>query len=209
MFPTTLLTLLTTLLPLATPAALKPFPPSPPSPLANYTLIPLTWEARPYPWAPPVLIQGTIEDVVLSMLALNPQYLDNLTHHVPPPPDDEKTKTLASLDYRSHYCFGDLPLCSQTHTYMGAVYLSRLDGQPKAGPGPGECARVSCEWNSGITWCNDNDREVTLDSWRMIADAAWFIADHCTQGSERNPKTSGQIFYTTGWSTMVHGGMRC
>lgn len=117
-------------------------------------MISLTWEARPFPGAAPVLIKGTIEDVVDSMVALNPRYLENITDH-PPPPDNDMTKSLAALDYRGHYCFGDLPLCSQTHTYMGAVYLSRLDGQPSAGPGPGECARVSCEWNSGITWCND------------------------------------------------------
>lgn len=43
----------------------------------------------------------------------------------------------------------------------------------------------------------------------MIASAAWFIAEHCTQGPVLNPKTSGQIYYTTGWSTMVHGGMKC
>lgn len=193
-------------------------------------MISLTWEARPFPGAAPVHIKGTIEDVVASMVALNPRYLENITDHLAPPTDKDMTKSLAALDYRGHYCFGDLPLCSQTHTFMGAVYLSRLDGQPSAGPGPGECARVSCEWNSGITWCNDvsdsllvgavvwlggcaderqNDHEVTLDRWMMIASAAWFIAEHCTQGPERNPKTSGQIFYTTGWSTMVHGGMKC
>lgn len=118
-------------------------------------MISLTWEARPFPGAAPVHIKGTIEDVVASMVALNPRYLENITDHLAPPTDKDMTKSLAALDYRGHYCFGDLPLCSQTHTFMGAVYLSRLDGQPSAGPGPGECARVSCEWNSGITWCND------------------------------------------------------
>jgi hypothetical protein len=37
----------------------------------------------------------------------------------------------------------------------GIKYLRGLSGHPRAGPGPGNCARVSCSYQSGIWWCND------------------------------------------------------
>ena len=97
------------------------------------------------------------------MLHLNPRYLDSFNdslaslsqgHTISSLDGLGKLGSLGQASVRDHECF-NLPLCSQTHTYMGAIYLARLDGQPHAGPGPGECSRVSCEWNSGITWCND------------------------------------------------------
>lgn len=37
----------------------------------------------------------------------------------------------------------------------GITYLNHVPGKPTAGPGHGQCARVSCSDNSAIWWCND------------------------------------------------------
>jgi hypothetical protein len=37
----------------------------------------------------------------------------------------------------------------------GINYLNGLDVPCNVGPGPGNCVRVSCSWNSAIELCND------------------------------------------------------
>lgn len=37
----------------------------------------------------------------------------------------------------------------------GIDYLEHVPGTPRHAPGPGECARVSCSFNSAIYWCNE------------------------------------------------------
>lgn len=37
----------------------------------------------------------------------------------------------------------------------GISYLRGVPGSPSNGPGPGNCGRVSCSYESAIWWCND------------------------------------------------------
>lgn len=37
----------------------------------------------------------------------------------------------------------------------GISHLRGVNGKPRNGPGPGNCGRVSCSYNSAIWWCND------------------------------------------------------
>ena len=65
----------------------------------------------------------------------------------------------ASLVKRAHVklmCF--LPQwnsCNGNHVNEGINYLLGVDGKPGNGPGPGNCGRVSCSYQSAIYWCND------------------------------------------------------
>lgn len=43
----------------------------------------------------------------------------------------------------------------QNDIIVGITYLRGVSGQPTNGPGPGNCGRVSCSFNSAIWWCND------------------------------------------------------
>jgi hypothetical protein len=36
------------------------------------------------------------------------------------------------------------------------MYLRGVKGDCSNQAGPGNCGRISCSWNSGIWWCNDN-----------------------------------------------------
>src|SRR3954468_14109313 len=38
----------------------------------------------------------------------------------------------------------------------GINYLRGISGSCRANPGPGSCGRVSCSYNVGIFYCNDN-----------------------------------------------------
>jgi hypothetical protein len=37
----------------------------------------------------------------------------------------------------------------------GITYLREVPHKPAAGPGPGQCGRVSCSYKAAIWWCND------------------------------------------------------
>jgi len=57
--------------------------------------------------------------------------------------------------YNSHYCFGPWALARSLRIYQGTLYLDGLKDTPTMAPGPRECARVSCSWDSAIWWCSD------------------------------------------------------
>lgn len=53
----------------------------------------------------------------------------------------------------------------------GIRYLRGVNGKPSNGPGPGNCGRVSCSYNSAIWWCNDVS---VFPSWTRIHRANTF-----------------------------------
>lgn len=87
-------------------------------------------------------------------------------------------------------------------------YLRRVPGKPTNGPGPGNCGRVSCSWNTGIYWCNDNKEAKTLDSFGDIADGAESIARWCSYVSGAVSLCRGQNFYEDGWNVIVREEVR-
>ncbi|OJJ06378.1 hypothetical protein ASPVEDRAFT_139091, partial [Aspergillus versicolor CBS 583.65] len=86
--------------------------------------------------------------------------------------------------------------------YDGIQYLRGVRGQPEMGPGPGACARVSCDTGTSIWWCNDDSQDKTLDGFGSIADGAGQIQWKCSWGAF-GQWTSGQIFHKTGWNVIV------
>ncbi|KAK4172842.1 hypothetical protein QBC36DRAFT_293965 [Triangularia setosa] len=54
---------------------------------------------------------------------------------------------------------------------IGIMYLARLSGTAKNGPGLQNCGRVSCSWNSAIIWCNKVEmvRSKDMPIMRMVA----------------------------------------
>ncbi|EWZ00977.1 hypothetical protein FOYG_00683 [Fusarium oxysporum NRRL 32931] len=62
------------------------------------------------------------------------------------------TKSTPDAEY---HCGGRWPKCRTTIINQGISYLRRIKGKPRNGPGPGNCGRVSCSFNSAIWWCND------------------------------------------------------
>ncbi|KAG8157894.1 hypothetical protein KVR01_012166 [Diaporthe batatas] len=90
--------------------------------------------------------------------------------------------------------------------------LRRLTGRPNASvpPGPGYCGRFACIGAAQAWFCNDNDEEITLDSWEVFARAVEDIMRQCwwreKEGLHLTDLTGGQIFRPDGWNVIVLGG---
>ncbi|KAK1849507.1 hypothetical protein CCHR01_07878 [Colletotrichum chrysophilum] len=64
--------------------------------------------------------------------------------------------------------------------------------------------RVSCSWNMGIWFCNDDTKQKILDTYRHIADGAEAAYRKCTGPPYFEYLASGQAFHKTdNWNVMV------
>jgi hypothetical protein len=107
------------------------------------------------------ILKGTIQKVVAQMDALHPGFAVNLTAKINA---EGSLSDRAKLDKRDMnlppYCI-PVPgwFWGNAASYWiledGVPYLKGLQYQQLAQPGPGWCTQISCNWNSGIYWCND------------------------------------------------------
>lgn len=99
-----------------------------------------------------IKVSGTIQEVRSELLRQNPDwdthYATNITKGSP-------SLKKRGFDVSGYFCFGRWEICSADRIREGIDYLRRVRGLPSNGPGPGNCARVSCSWGSAIWWCND------------------------------------------------------
>lgn len=130
------------------------------SPIDGYGIVIPEWEVEVTPGGPLANLSGTIEDVHDQLIQLNPtwdeEYAPDLTTDV-----DGSGTNVARLSRRTDFsgsaylCRGRWPECPASTIVDGIRYLQRVSGRPTNGPGPGNCARVSCSYKSAIWWCND------------------------------------------------------
>jgi hypothetical protein len=107
------------------------------------------------------ILKGTIQQVVAQMDVLHPEFAANLTAKINA---ERSLSDRAKLDKRDMelppYCI-PVPGWSwgNAASYWiledGVPYLNGLQYELLAQPGPGWCTQISCNWNSGIYWCND------------------------------------------------------
>ncbi|KAJ7137418.1 hypothetical protein C8R43DRAFT_1020153 [Mycena crocata] len=101
-------------------------------------------------------------------------------------------------------------------------YLVGLDGTANQDPGPGKCSRVSCAWDLGVYFCNDNDHPISVP-WKEIAKFANDIGMTCGGGVHlpsstgrddygrdyfdwtKTKKTNGQKFSGDRWNVYLNG----
>ncbi|KAJ4250994.1 hypothetical protein NW762_011644 [Fusarium torreyae] len=126
------------------------------------------WEVEVTPGGPKTILHGTVEEVHKKLVKLNPNWdeeffnttaselselgsgFELFTRDFQDIPDFAK-----DWDAPRSYCGGPWGEASVERILDGIGYLERWPGKPKNGPGPGNCGRVSCSWNSAIWWCND------------------------------------------------------
>ncbi|KAM0388309.1 hypothetical protein ACHAO7_010545 [Fusarium culmorum] len=184
----------------------------PDAPIEGYGVVVPEWEVEVTPGGPTTVLNGTIEEVHEELLQLNSdwdeEYAGNST-------DSELTERdsgfelFARTDFSDaeYHCGGRWPKCRTTFVNQGISYLRRTKGKPTNGPGPGNCGRVSCSFNSAIWWCNDNAKSKTLNGFGSIADGAEYINDKCTRWGWQNGGygsfVSGQVFHSTKWNAIV------
>ncbi|KAI0391577.1 hypothetical protein F5Y17DRAFT_439955 [Xylariaceae sp. FL0594] len=91
------------------------------------------------------------------------------------------------------------------HIQQGISYLRHIQGDCTIGPGPGNCSRVSCSYDSGIWFCNDNPGEISVPC-SAFGDKAEDIIIKCYSNAH-NPHDDvyGQNFDKAGWNVIVQG----
>ncbi|KAI1494719.1 hypothetical protein F5X96DRAFT_616213 [Biscogniauxia mediterranea] len=92
----------------------------------------------------------------------------------------------------------------------GIEYLRGLSGYCQLGPtepgAPLKCSRVSCSYNSGIFFCNQNNYD-TIQPCHWFGDYAQNVLDECLD-PDTYPNIKGQDYDSDGWSVIV-GGQSC
>ncbi|KAH8898684.1 hypothetical protein GQ53DRAFT_777319 [Thozetella sp. PMI_491] len=143
------------------------------APIPGYGVEDLQWEVQAFPDGPKMNVTGTVEQVRAQLTKLNPNY---------------------GLEFGIEKRFG--PVCGggsygwkaadAKRILEGISYLRGVGGQPTNGPGPGNCGRVSCSYNSAIWWCNDNTDTFSLPSYSTIADCAQWVVGQNFNGYNWN-----------------------
>ncbi|KAM5475898.1 hypothetical protein MauCBS54593_000580 [Microsporum audouinii] len=166
------------------------------APLAGYGIQTITWEVKTSPNGPTVALNGTVEEVHHQLLKINPNYeaefgtIDRKKEHA---------RDIHALGKRNVDC-GRFRECSRQRIVEGIAHLYQVPGRPSNGPGPGNCGRVSCSYDSAIWWCNDNRETKTLPGFYNIAEGAQVILNTCNPGGNY---VSGQEFHSDNWNVIV------
>lgn len=134
-------------------------------PLKGCIVESIEWEVQATPSGEMIKLNGTVKSVHEQLLAINPNYEAEFAALEPEQgvEHDEDLEATASGDLAKrtdfstykYECFGRWRGASPKYILQGIKYLRKLPGRPTNGPGPGACGRVSCSWNSAISWCND------------------------------------------------------
>ncbi|KAL2138650.1 hypothetical protein VTI28DRAFT_6465 [Corynascus sepedonium] len=183
------------------------------APIKGYGVQQIQWEAQAFPGGPMLNLTGTVQEVRARLLEINPNFDRDFPASVG---GEHEKRTAADVDARSESIekrYG--PVCGPHGTdwknanYPGInseiSYLRGVPGTPTAGPGPGNCARVSCSWYDAVWWCNDNDHTFSLPSFNTIADCAQVIVDECYPSFDGTTSAGvcGQNFNGDNWNCIV------
>ncbi|KAF7717462.1 Uncharacterized protein PECH_000489 [Penicillium ucsense] len=170
------------------------------APIAGYNIEEFSWEVESAPGSEKVVLNGTVQQIVAQLREINPNF--DTDFGLDKADEEEQAHTESQLTKR-----GDSWLCNifngarQADITNGIKYLRGVSGQPTAGPGPGNCARVSCSYAAAIWWCNDNTFTKVLPGFYNIADGAQVLKNQCWTGGGQ--KFSGQLFHDDKWNVIV------
>ncbi|KAK0701134.1 hypothetical protein B0T21DRAFT_300738 [Apiosordaria backusii] len=147
-----------------------------------------------------VSVTGTIEQAVAKMEADYPGW--NATFMSQEPPSPPGVVKIFEPDHYDCNVEGD-NMASQLPIWEGIEYLRKLNDTAKNGPGPENCGRVSCSYNSAIIWCNNNNFEKEL-RWKDIADASAYVIVRCAPDDTVWVKGHGE-YTKDGWYVVIRG----
>ena len=114
-----------------------------------------------------VVLNGTAQEVHAQLLQINPNYDAEFAAVTAKRAAPEPVSTFRKRD---HTICDNFPQCSRGRIGEGIDYLRGVAGRPGNGPGPGNCGRVSCSYNSAIWWCNDVNTYLPTHSMLCLRD---------------------------------------
>ncbi|KAK3988490.1 hypothetical protein QBC44DRAFT_397908 [Cladorrhinum sp. PSN332] len=177
----------------------------------GYGIVELEWEIETTAGGPKATFTGTVEEVHAQLLEINPNWDEEVAATLLA----ERDAATAALEARAigdgenglqkrdwTICGNDLG-ARQDRIREGISYLRGLSGQAVNGPGPRNCSRVSCSWNSGIWYCNNNSFNKAMP-WFHIANAAQVLVDQCSwHGGAWGILTRGERWHDDQWFAIV------
>ncbi|KAJ0115544.1 hypothetical protein J7T55_010366 [Diaporthe amygdali] len=177
------------------------------SALTDYGIDEMQWILKPA-FGEPLLINGTLQEIEDHLEGSEILQL-------PPRPRAERS---AAHDQRYNigrevntvkFC-GVFPMADAHHIAALVPAIGVISGPAVIGPGPGNCAQVSCAQNSAIWWCNDRNITIKLpQGTQELGDAVEAIIDQCCKTtncqSSPNYPISGQAFSDEGWNVLMRG----
>ncbi|KAK4186922.1 hypothetical protein QBC35DRAFT_464238 [Podospora australis] len=185
-------------------------------PIPGYTIIEPVWEIQLSPGAPPIILNGTVQQVQHKLRQLN----INAENVFPRNPskqaitDDSKHTTRSepnpnfSINVKREIidCHR-FPVARRWAIEDSIDLLQRQGGNPINQAGPASCMRVSCTYNSAIYWCNDLPTANILESWAILATGAQNIISHCFPSPNLDLTVAGQWFHIDylDWNVIIRG----
>ncbi|KAJ4418566.1 hypothetical protein N0V85_001399 [Neurospora sp. IMI 360204] len=180
-------------------------------PIPGYGIEDITWEVKAHPNGPTMNVTGTIQQVYDVLDKANPNFRQDfgINNTADNSVLAATTESDSSYELQSLVC-NVFDYAQRTATTKGIEYLKGVPGAPANGPGPGNCGRVSCAYESAIYWCNDNPDFKSLDSYGSIGWAAQFVLDSdnsdCGKIWGELPEDNGvkgQVFVKGNWNVVV------
>ncbi|CCC04870.1 hypothetical protein SMACR_04238 [Sordaria macrospora] len=177
-------------------------------PIPGYRIEDITWQVKARPDGPTMNVTGTIQQVFDALDKANPNFRHDfgIANKSVLPATAESS---SSYEVEKVVCTG-FDYARKDATQDGIKHLNSVPGAPANGPGPGNCGRVSCSYDSAIYWCNDNPEVKSLDSYSSIGWAAQFTLDSkdkaCKDIWGETPVddgVKGQVFVEGNWNVVV------
>lgn len=133
-------------------------PPVPRAPFPNRKIFVPQWEVQAHPDGEKIRLNGTAEEVLKQLRSINPDYdshfgLDKVDEEAEAGVQ-KRQGTGTNILFETVIC-DNFKKADYSRVLEGAQYLRRIKGRPELSPGPEECGRVSCHYNTAIWWCND------------------------------------------------------
>lgn len=200
--------------------------------MPGYEIVDMQWNVTAVPGGPSTILTGTAQAVVAQLIKLNPNWKTDFSFD-----KDLDTSSVAAAAANGFdpklAC--DLYDADISSIEDGIAYLRLISGRPHLGPGPKQCSRVSCSWESGIFLCNEvsdlssknfcvlqflysgvltisdqGSGNLDLDNFGIIADGAQLVHDGCVKKGQwwkwgKHTATSGKAFHDGDWNVVVSG----
>ncbi|TDZ27812.1 hypothetical protein C8035_v008589 [Colletotrichum spinosum] len=195
--------------------ALSPFPPDSAIRQLNYEIFVPEWEVKACPDGESMILRGTVEDVLMELRQINPNFdrdfgidpngAPDFSDFTPKPASGNVTirgNNIFDNGGGKVYCGQrDNSGCYKKEIAKGAYRLHFVPGTPYNGVGKYACGRVSCSFNSAIWWCNDDNKPKKLSTFGHIADGADRVLSSCASSS--NQFVIGQARHKDKWRVLI------
>ncbi|OTB03231.1 hypothetical protein M426DRAFT_24019 [Hypoxylon sp. CI-4A] len=167
----------------------------------GYKVVDLTWSGPITDSGPEETFTGaSMRDIETKILAAHPDF------KFPTVNATSLEEGLAKRDKDHLTCKPGVPgefwYAEKRYIDAGIEYLAGKTGKCSIDAGPRTCSRISCSYDSGIYWCNDNPERIE-ENCLLFSHYAQDIVDECTFTHGGIEQLMGQEFSTSSWNIMA------